>query len=152
MTAAKLPVRIAYAAAAFTLSGTVVFFYCMRGLPELVRIFPELDPDMDGYLIFKIAICAAVTFAFSLSLYELTQPGARSRKRRGRRLRLVLASVAVVLSSLGFNGLGLGWTCDLLFAAWLTYTVAYTFVRYGVMDETKRVAGALEAYQARADD
>jgi hypothetical protein len=116
MTAAKLPVRIAYAAVAFALSGAVVFFFCMRALPEFVPIFPELDPEMDGYLIFKIAICAAITFAFSISLYELTQPGTRPRKRRGRRLRLTLASVLVVVSSLGFNGLGLGWSCDLLFA------------------------------------
>jgi hypothetical protein len=152
MTAAKLTVRITYAAAAFALSGTVMFFYCMWVLPELVRIFPELDPDMDGYLIFKIAICAAATFAFSLFLYELTQPGARPRKRRGRRLRLTLASVAVVASSLGFSGMGLGWACDILFAAWLTYTVAYTIVRYGVLDEAKRTPSELEAYQAREDD
>jgi hypothetical protein len=152
MTAAKLPVRIAYAAVAFALSGTVMFFYCMRVLPELVRVFPELDPEMDGYLIFKIAISAAMTSAVSLSLYELTQPGARPRKRRGRRLRLALASVIVLMSSLGFSGLGLGWSFDILFVAWLTYTVAYTFIRYGVMDETKRSQSVLEAYQAREYD
>jgi hypothetical protein len=149
MKAASLPTRIAYAAAAFVLSGAVMFFYCMRVLPQLTGIFPELDPEMDGYRIFKIAICAAGAMGFSLCLYELTQPGTRPRKRRGRRLRLAVAGVVVVMASLAFNGLGLGWIWDLLFAAWLTYTVAYTFVRYGVMDEVKRLPDALEAYQTR---
>ena len=149
MKAANLPVRVAYAAGALVLSGAVVFYGSMQVLPHLTRIFPGLDPDMDGYRIFKIAICSAVVIAFSLCLYELTLPGTRPRKRRGRRLRLTVTSVCVVLSTLSFNGLGLGWICDILFAVWLTYTVAYTFVRYGVLDDAKRSSNTLEAYQSR---
>ena len=131
------------------MGAAVVFFYVMGVLPELTRIFPELDPGMDGYLIFKIAIGAAAAIAFSLSLYELTQPGIRPRKRRGRRLRMTSSGVFVVASSLVFNGLGLGWLWDILFAAWLTYTVAYTFIRYGVMDEPVRSSSTLDAYRSR---
>jgi hypothetical protein len=151
MKAGNLPVRIAYAAVAFVLSGAVVFLYAVRVLPELARIFPKLDPDGDGYLIFKISICAAAAIASSLSMYELTQPGTRSRKRRGRRWRLGLASVIVVFASLAFSGMGWGWLYDLLFAVWLGYTVAYPFVRYGVLDDAKRAPDPLEAYQRKVD-
>jgi hypothetical protein len=149
MKADKLPARVAYAAGSLVLGGVVVFYGSMQVLPHLTKMFPGLDPDMDGYRVFKIAICLAVMIAFSLCLYELTLPGTRPRKRRGRRLRLTVTSVCVVLSTLAFNGLGLGWTCDILFAVWLTYTVAYTFVRYGVLDDTKPPSSTLEAYQER---
>ena len=35
---------------------------------------------------------------------------------------------------------------DLLFAAWLAYTMAYTFVRYGVLDEARRASSSSRYY------
>jgi hypothetical protein len=60
-----------------------------------------------------------------------------------------MTSVLVVALSLTFNGLGLSWVYDILFAVWLTYTMSYTFVRYGVMDEVKRPTDTLASYQSR---
>jgi hypothetical protein len=152
MKVAGLGIRIAYAATAFLLSGAVVFFYAMRVLPEIARLYPELDPLGDGYLFFQIAICSSLAVAFSFLLYELTQPGARHRRRKGRRWRLAWAALAIVASSLAFAGMGWSWMLDLLFVAWLTYTVAYTFVRYGVLDDPERQPDPLKLYQPRAKD
>lgn len=150
MKAATLTTRTVYAVIAFLLGAVVTFFYLMQVLPEFTRIFPELDPDLDGYLIFRISLCAAMLMASSLALYELTQPGARPRKSKGRDSRMAMASVVVVLSSLAFSGLGWRWFYDLIFAAWMAYNLGYTFVRYGVLDEVKQ-QDALKAYQKPAD-
>jgi hypothetical protein len=44
----------------------------------------------------------------------------------------------VVITSAGFAAEVHRLILDLLFAAWLAYTMAYTFVRYGVVDDARR--------------
>ena len=76
--------------------------------------------------------------AFTLSLLALTQPWKRHRKRRGRAWRIAASGAVVVVASAGLAADGYSIVYDLVFAAWLAYTMAYTFVRYGVVDEARR--------------
>ena len=49
-----------------------------------------------------------------------------------------LSGAFVVLASSAFADLGHPLLVDLAFAAWLAYTVTFTFVRYGVLDQARR--------------
>jgi hypothetical protein len=146
MRAIGLPARVAYAGAAFVLSGAAVFYSCMHWLPEYVANHPEYDPGVDGYGIFKAAVCIAASIALTLSLPLLTLPGVRRRKRRGRAVRIALTGVVVVIASVLFTDQGFRLRYDLLFAAWLAYMMAFTFVRYGVTDEARRSTRPAKEY------
>jgi hypothetical protein len=110
----------------------------MRLLPEWTARYPQIDPRMDGSGIFNIAICIGAGIAFSLSLCALTLPWIRHRKLGGRPWRIALSCVAVVGASLLFADQGFRIVYDLIFAAWLSYLLAFTFIRYGVTDEARR--------------
>jgi hypothetical protein len=143
MNGASLPARIAYAAIALPLGGGAGFYSCMRLLPGLTGMYPQVDPGGDGFGIFKLAICAGVAVAFTASLFVLTLPWVRHRKRRGRGVRIAFTCVLVVLASIAFADQGYGLMSDLAIAAWLTYTMAFTFVRYGVLDRARRSSASL---------
>jgi len=68
----------------------------------------------------------------------LTLPWKRPRKRRGRAGRIVLSLVIVMAGSLSFAGMGHALICDLALCFWLAYTMTYTYVRYGVLDQARR--------------
>jgi len=72
---------------------------------------------------------------------------------------LAISAVIVVLASLAFAGAGHSVAYDLLFAAWLSYTFALTYVRYGVRDQwsggpryAQSYDGEEEAVHADASD
>jgi hypothetical protein len=146
MKAIGLPVRVAYASAVLVLSGVATFYCCMHWLPGLTGIYPALDPEGEGYGIFKIALCVAASIALTLSLPVLTLPGVRRRRRRGRGTRIAFTAVVVVIASVLFADQGFRLRYDLVFAAWLTYLMAFTVVRYGVADEVRRSSGAATEY------
>jgi hypothetical protein len=146
MKAIGLPVRVAYASAVLVLSGVATFYCCMHWLPEYTTAYPALDPDGEGYGVFKVAICIAVSVALTVSLPVLTLPGVRRRKRRGRGTRIAFTAVVVVIASVLFADQGLRLRCDLLFAAWLAYLMAFTFVRYGIRDDARRSSGSANEY------
>jgi hypothetical protein len=52
----------------------------------------------------------------------------------------------VLVASVGFADIVPRLVPDLLFAAWLAYTMAYTFVRYGVVDDARRKSSTSEYY------
>jgi drug/metabolite transporter (DMT)-like permease len=107
-------------------------------LPKLIILTHESDPGMEGFDIFKLAISVGAVLSFTAAMVALTLPWARLRKRRGRSWRLGIGCVFVGLASLGFAGRGHSVIADLAFAAWLAYTVSYTFVRYGLLDQVSR--------------
>ncbi len=146
MDAASLPARIAYGAIALPLGGALGFYASMRLFPELTASHPDLDPNMDGFVIFKIAICLGVAIAFTASLLALTLPWVRHRKRRGRTWRLILTGAFVVFASVVFADQGFRLIYDLAFAAWLAYTMAFTFVRYGIIDQARRSSASAADY------
>ena len=146
MNAASLSTRIAYAGVAMPLGWAVGFYSCMRFLPGFTASHTQLDPGMDGSGIFKIAVVVGAAVAFTASLFALTLPWSRRRKRRGRAGRIGLSGVAVMLGSILFADQGFGLIYDLAFVAWLTYTITFTFVRYGLLDQAKRVSTSAEAY------
>jgi hypothetical protein len=51
-----------------------------------------------------------------------------------------------VVASAGLSVEGYSLIYNLAFAAWLAYTMAYTFVRYGVTDEVRRSSRASSPY------
>lgn len=156
MNAASLPARIVYAVVALPLGGAAGFYAVML-LPKLATIYPKLDtniaaylpkldPGGDGYGIFKIALWVGGVVAFTACLTALTLPWERRRKRRGRALRIALSCVAVVVASAGFADMVHTLIYDLLFAVWLAYVMAYTFVRYGVLDQARRGPASAAEY------
>jgi hypothetical protein len=138
MNPVSLPARVVYTAIAVPLTGVAAFYSCMGILPEFLARYPQLDPDANGYGIFKMAVCVGVGVALTAALLTLTLPWIRHRKRRGRRKRMAFSAVLVVAAAVVFADEGFGLVCDLGFAAWLTYVMAYTFVRYGVIDQARR--------------
>jgi hypothetical protein len=138
MNAIGLPARITYAITGLAVSGWVTFAACMRILPEYVADHPELDPGGDGYSFFKIAVSLSAAVAVMMFLVLLTLPWVRHRKRRGRGWRIGLAGVLVVGASVLFADQGFRLRYDALFVVWLAYLMAFTFVRYGVVDEARR--------------
>jgi len=146
MKAAGLLARIAYTAVALPLGGAAGFYTCMQVLPEFTVSHPHIDPHMDGSGIFRIAICVGAAVAFSAGLFALTLPWIRHRKRPGRALRIGLSCALVVLASVGIADEGFGLIFDVVIAAWLTYTMAFTFVRYGVIDRARRKHPSAQDY------
>jgi hypothetical protein len=138
MKAVSLPARIVYTAVASPLAAAIGFYSCMYLLPDFTAAHPQIDSNLDGSGIFNIAVTVATSLAFTVALFTLTLPWIRHRNRTGRPWRMALSCVVVVLASLLFADQGFKLIYDLAFAAWLTYTLAYTFVRYGVVDQAAR--------------
>jgi len=122
-----------YALAALVAAGTAGFYASMWMLPKLVSDSAE---DDDGYGIFRTAIGIALALGFSAALLALTMPWKRRRRRSGRGRRIAISFVFVVGLSMAFASQQHRLVLDLLFAAWLAYSLAYTYVRYGVLDKS----------------
>jgi hypothetical protein len=138
MTAVSLPARIAYAAVALPLAGAAGFYSAILLLTKYALRLPAALQDEEGAGIFILSLALGAVLAFTASLFALTLPWKRLRKRRGRMGRIVLSLVFMLVVTLGFAGLGYGPMYDLAFCAWLTYTVSFTFVRYGILDHSRR--------------
>jgi len=146
MSAASLPTRIVYLVVALPLGAAAGFYSSMQVLPQFTASYPKLDPAMDGSGIFRLALFAGTVVAFTAGMFALTLPWIRHRKRRGRGWRVGVSGALVVLLSVAFAAQGYGLVVDLAFVAWLTYTVAFTVVRYGVVDGGRRLSGSVEDY------
>ncbi len=118
----------------------------MALLPKLVAKYPRLDTGMSGQGVFNLALSVGAAIAFTAALFALTLPWSRHRKRRGRPWRIAASFVVVLVASVGFADMFPRLILDLLFAAWLAYTMAYTFVRYGVLDEARRASSSSRYY------
>jgi hypothetical protein len=127
--------------AALAVGGAAGFYSCMWLLPKLPVPMAGADADADGYLIFKTAIGVALGVAFTAALVALTMPWMRHRRRSGRGRRVAIAGVFVVLLSAGFAAEVHALIYNLLFAAWLAYATAFTYVRYGVLDSVRLRSG-----------
>jgi uncharacterized membrane protein YfcA len=138
MTAASLPARIFYTVVAVPLGGAAGFNSIMFLLPKLVARYPKLETGMSGQEMYNLAVGVGAGVAFTVALFALTLPWIRHRKRNGRGWRVGLSCVLVVILSAGFAAEVHRLIPDLLFAAWLAYTMAYTFVRYGAIDDARR--------------
>ena len=138
MKVTGLPVRVFYAAIALPLGAMLGFVPSMQLLPRLVAKHPQLDPQMDGSGLFKLALWIAAETGLTAFLLALILPWIRHRSRSGRPLRIVLSALTVVVASAAFAGLGHPIAYDLVFAIWLSLLLSYTFVRYGVLDHTRR--------------
>jgi uncharacterized membrane protein YfcA len=140
MNAKSLPARIVYTVAALPLGGAAGFYSIMLLLPKLVAKYPRLDTGLNGQGLFNVALGTGVAVAFTAALFALTLPWSRHRKRRGRPWRIAVSCLIVLVASAGFADVVPRLVPDLLVAAWLAYTMAYTFVRYGVIDDARRVS------------
>ena len=138
MNAVSLPARIGYAIVALALGAAAGFYGSLWLLPKLVKLLQGPDAALDDFLLFQGALGVATGLAFTAALVALTLPWKRRRRRSGRQGRMIVAGVFVVLVSLSFASQGHALIYDLAFAAWLAYAMAYTFVRYGIVDSARR--------------
>jgi hypothetical protein len=115
-------------------------------LPKLVARYPRLDAGMKGQEMFNLALSVGTAMAFTAALFALTLPWVRHRKRHGRPWRITASLVIVLIASAGFADVVPRLILDLPFAAWLAYTMAYTFVRYGVVDDARRKSTSSRYY------
>ena len=134
MSAENLPTRIGYAAVAFLAVAAAGFYATIWLAPRFTR--PTTDDD--GYELFRTAIGVAVAVGFSAALAGLTLPWKRRKRRSGRGRRIAISCVIVVALSVAFASQDHALLFDLLFAAWLAYMLAFTYVRYGLLDRSKR--------------
>lgn len=133
MDGTKLPARIGYAVVALGAAGAAGFYASIWLLPKFAS---QAAGDDDGYGLFRAALGIALVAGVTAALVGLTLPWKR-RKRRGRGRRIVVASIIVVLLSVAFASQAHKVLYDLLFAAWLAYALAFTYVRHGVLDKAK---------------
>jgi len=134
MRGAGLPARVVYAAIALPAGGVAGFYACVRLLPKLASMLGLSAPEADTEALFRLALSVGAGAALTAFLCALTLPWKRRRQRQGRGIRISVTCVLVVAASLAFAGLGHRLIYDLLFAAWLAYLFALTYVRYGVVD------------------
>jgi hypothetical protein len=146
MNGSGLAARMVYAVMALAAGAAAGFYSCMHWLPLLGPTYPRLDPQLDGSGYFKVAILVAAGLGVTLALFALTLPWIRHRKRTGRTWRTVVSGVVVLVLSLFFAEEGCGVLWDLVFAGWVAYTLAFTFVRYGIRDSVRgaRTSGGYE--------
>jgi len=133
-----------YAVLALALGGVAGFYAAMWEYPILLLRFQGIDADLDGHEIFNVALGAGAVVAFTSFLVALTLPWSRPRRRSGRGVRYAISGVLVVLASLAFAGLHHRVIYDLVFAVWLAYGLAYTYVRYGLRDPRRRRSSSTE--------
>jgi len=133
MDAVSLPARIGYAVVALPAGEAVGFaanYWVYPALAKFLMGWPT-NPD-DGRFYVALGIGAGV--GFTAFVIALTLPWRRRKRRSGRVRRSVFSGIFVVLASLAFAGLGHELIYDLLFAGWLAYLMAFTYVRHGVLD------------------
>ena len=151
MNAVGLPARVAYCLAAMPVAGAAGFYAGIWALPKLAKTFPGPEARVEDYGLFLGAIAVGAGLAFALSMVALTLPWKRRRRRTGRGVRVTISCVLVVLASLVFADRGHAVVYDLAFAAWMAYVLAFTVVRYGVLDRVKPMAAAGGRATAPAD-
>ena len=134
MSSVGLAARVGYALGSLVAVGAAAFYTTMWVLP---RVLPTGDDD-EGYAIFRLALGVSFALGASVGLLGLTLPWKRRRRRSGRGRRMAIASGIVVLASVAFASQDHRLILDLLIAAWLAYSLAFTYVRYGVRDVPSR--------------
>jgi hypothetical protein len=130
-----LPARMVYAVAALLAGFAVGFCATVWLLPVAGPMLGIASPAARSEELFRLALSVGAIVAVPAFLCGLTLPWRRRRHRRGRARRLAISAVIVVLASLVFAGAGHSVGYDLLFTAWLSYTFALTYVRYGLLDQ-----------------
>ena len=134
-----LPARIGYAVVALPLGGAVGFATAYWAFPTMGKFLMGWEPNADPNKNY-MALGWGLAVAFTAFLIALTLPWRRRKRRSGRMRRAILSGAFVLVTSLGFAGLGHAVVYDLAFATWLAYLTAFTFVRYGVLDSARRPA------------
>ena|SRR6185437_5740341 len=144
MKATGLAARTTYAILAVPAALTVGFCATAWLLPKVAPILGIASPPPQSEDLFRLALSIGAILAVPAFLCALTLPWMRRRQRSGRNWRLGLSGVVVVAASVAFAGLGHSLRYDLLFAVWLAYTLALTFVRYGLVDRKRERVFATE--------
>ncbi len=144
MTPIGLPARIAYAVGAFPVAAGSCFYLTAPLFLKYVLPYDTLEPGMDGYRAFVLALATGLALGFTAFLFALTLPRIRSRTRRGRPLRAGLSAAFVLVATLTVASQTHAVMYDLGMAVWLALTLTVTFVRYGVADPVRRASGAEE--------
>src|SRR6185312_14029339 len=144
MKATGLPARITYAILAVPAALVVGFSATAWLLPKLAPLFGVVSPPQQSEDLFRLALSVGSIVAVPAFFCALTLPWQRRRQRRGRNWRMAVSAAVVVAASLAFSGLGHSIRYDLVFAVWLGYTLALTFVRYGLVDQKRERVFATE--------
>ena len=133
-----LAARIGYGLGALLVAGVIGFYASMWLLPWIAARLPGADTDADGYGFFITAIAIGVGLGFTCGMVGLSLPWKRRKRRSGRTRRIAISAAIVVIASAAFATQGHAIIYDLLFAAWLSYVLAFTYVRHGILDKPHR--------------
>ena len=153
MNATGLAARILYAAAALPAVFAVGFYATVYFLPKAAPLFGITVPAAQTEDLFRFALGVGAMVAAPAFLLALTLPWWRRRHRRGRKWRLAISAMIVLLVSLVFADMGHDLLSDLLLAAWLGCLLAFTFVRYGLLDQgSRRVLAKYQSDDQTASD
>jgi hypothetical protein len=144
MKSTGLAARITYAILAVPAALAAGFCATAWLLPRVAPILGIATPPPQSEDLFRLALSVGAILVVPAFFCALTLPWKRRRQRSGRNWRLGLSAVIVVAASLAFSGLGHRLRYDLLFAVWLAYTLALTFVRYGLVDRKRERVFATE--------
>lgn len=137
MGAVSLPARIGYAIVALPVGEAVGFAAMYWVFPAIEKFLMGWAPTVDENKTY-VALGVGAGVAFTAFLVALTLPWRRRKRRSGRMRRVIISGVCVLVASVAFAGLGHSILYDLLFAAWLAYLTAFTYVRYGVLDPVRQ--------------
>lgn len=138
MSGTGLPARIVYAVVSAPLACAAGFYL---GVFVLTRAVPAMEgipqPEVT-WANFVISIFAGFAVGFSVFFYALTLPRLRLRRRGGRAWRMAASAVLVLMASVmaEAEGVSLWYTAALML--WISVTLTFTFIRYGVLDKTGR--------------
>jgi len=152
MDAVSLPARIGYAVVAFPAGEALGFAASYWVYPSLAKFLMGWPPSIDESRLYAAVGIGAVV-GFTALMIALTFPWQRRKRRTGRALRSIFSGIFVVIASMGFAGLGHKLIYDLVFAGWLAYLMAFTYVRHGVLDRvTQRGTSARSSSPDDAND
>jgi hypothetical protein len=151
MKATGLAARLLYAVVALPVGFALGFYATVWLLPIAAPILSIASPAAETEELFRLGLSVGAVLAVPAFLCALTLPWRRRRYRRGRQWRLGVSGFIVVVASLVFAGMGHSLRYDLLFAAWLGYTLALTFVRYGVADQKEHAPRFAQRYDGDDD-
>ena len=141
MDGVSLPARIGYAVVAFPVGEAVGFAAIYWVYPALAKFLMGWPTSPDESRLY-LALGIGAGIGFTAFVIALTLPWQRRKRRSGRLRRSIFSGIFVLLASLGFAGLGHELMYDLLFAGWLAYLMAFTYVRHGVLDRTTQTAAS----------
>jgi hypothetical protein len=129
-----LPARLLYAVLAAPAAGAGGFYFGVLLFAHLLPKLHGVDHAQPTWTDFMQSAVIGAGAAFAAFFYALTLPGVRLRHREGRVYRMTLAAVLVCVVSVLIASEGIPLIDVFGLMIWLSVTLTFTYIRYGVRD------------------